>query len=263
MANQTVIEGATSFGTPNSGDSVFVLGGAAAITTNVDQSALANGLAIVEISRAFSGQLATAANPLYTEITTRLVYAARAGAAYFRCKTGADATPLVQVNTAGEFHFVVGGLVTRFEVANGPAKIWGPAAATNIRVSGSGHLTLIDDTSTDPTLIHLMGGGSVYTERGFATGINDGGGLTIDAGSNVIGALSCRGRGSTKLIESGTITALNCEGHVPDTSELINPLTITDVGINMLLPNAQAFLDHPLITFTNTPVRYVSDGRIW
>lgn len=265
MADVLVQPGSDTVGAPNSGDNLYILGGNEPIDTAVDQSALANGLAIVEVSRAYTGTVGSAGSPFYTEITTRLVYASQSGAMYYRGKDAGDATPLIQINGGGEFHAVTDGTATRFEVANGVAKIYGPFIATNVR-TGGGYTTILDDTSTDPTLIHLMSGGTVYTERGMTTGTVDVGLLIIEAGTNAITTLNCNGSPSvsrTQLIESGTITTINCNGHVPDCSKLTQPLTITNTGINMTLPGAQAFLDHPLITFTNTPTRYVSDGRNW
>lgn len=261
MADFYIVEGSADVGTPGDGDNVFLLGGSGVITTNLDKSALTNGFAIFEIARPFTGTYGSAANPMYVEVTTRLVYAARAGAMFYRGKDSGDATPLIQVNTGGKFEFV-DGTATRFEVAAGFAQVDATAIATNIRIGGGGSLSLLDDSSTDPTLLHIMGSGTAITERGGTTFTNDGGNLTIDAGANAITTLNCRAHGKTILTESGTITTCNCDGHVPDTSALIRPLTISATNINMLLPNAQAFLDHPLITHSSV-TRYVSDGRIW
>lgn len=263
MADYFIGEGSTTVDAPSDGDNVFVLGGSAAIVTNVDKSSIT--FVRFEVSRAYTGTFATAANPMYVEVTGQLIYAAQSGAMYYRGKDTTDATPLIQVVGGGTFHFVVDGTATRFEIGSGSAIIYGPAIATNIRVGG-GSLTLLDDTSTDPTLLHLMSGGTVYTERGGTTFTNDAGTLLIEAGTNAITTLNCNGPlqiAKTHLTESGTITTANVVGHVPDTSKLTRPLTITNTAINMSLPGAQAFLDNPLITFTNAPTRYISDGRSW
>lgn len=265
MADVPIAHGANSLGTPNSGDSIQILGGNTNIDTNVDQSALANGLVNFEVSRAYTGIVASSGNPVYVEITGSLIYAAQSGQMYYRGKDAGDASAVIQVHSGGEFHFVTDGTATRFEVGAGIVKIYGPCIVTNLR-TGGGYTSLLDDTSTDPTLIHLMSGGTVYTERGATTMTNDMGTLLIEAGSNAITTLNCNGSPSvarTSLTESGTITTLNCNGHVPDTSKLTQAVTITNTNINMALPGAQAFLDNPRITFTNAATRYISDGRIW
>jgi hypothetical protein len=266
MADIPIIAGANSLGSLSSGDSVYILGGSATIDTNLDQSALANGLVIVEVGKAYTGQFGSAAAPFYSEITERLVYAAGAGSIYYKGKDGGDATPLVQCIGGGYFGFI-DGTATRFEVLSGQASIGALSIATNIRIAG-GSTMIHDDSSTDPTLLHLLpgpngSGGTCETKRGGTTIINDGGQLTIDAGSNVITTLDCTGAAGvarTVLRKSGTITSLNALGHVPDVSQLADPLTITNVNINMSLPGAQALLSHPLIT-PGTTVQYITDGR--
>lgn len=265
MADVPIAHGANSLGTPSSGDSIYILGGNTSIDTAVDQSALAAGLVNFEVSRAYTAHIGSSGNPVYVEITGRLIYAAQSGSMYYRGKDAGDATVLIQIHTGGEFHAVTDGTATRFEMGSGVAKIYGPFIATNIRMGG-GYLTILDDTSTDPTLIHMMSGGTVFTERGMTTGTVDQGTLIIEAGTNAITTLNCSGPpqvARTILTESGTITTLNATGHIPDTTKLTNPMTITNTTINMTLPGAAAFLQNPLITFTNAATEYISDGRVW
>jgi hypothetical protein len=270
MASVTVTEGATTLGTPASGDSLFILGGNATITTNVDQSALAAGLVREEISRAYTGQYASAGAPHKVQISTARVYMAISGDMYYQAAgNGGNTAALIQVIAGGHFHFVAGGTATRFEVIAGQATISAPCVVTSLRIAG-GSTTLLDDSSTDPTLIELMAGpagtgGTCYTERGGTTFTNGCGTLTIKAASNTLTTLNCQGSpltAKTVLVTSGTITTVNATGHIPDTTQLVQPVTITNTPINMGLPGAQAFLDHPLITFTNTPTRYITDGRL-
>lgn len=261
MATATIIRGATAVGSPSSGDSLFVLGGNAAIVTDVNQSGLADGLVVVEVSREYFGEFATAANPFYVEVTSRLFYLASGGNMYYRGKDATDATPLILVAGGGHFHAVTDGTATRFEVHSGEATISGPFIATTLRASG-GRIQLLDDTSTDPTLIHLVRGhgARLKTERGATTMTLEWGEAVIDAGSNTIGTINALGA-DIRLLSSGTITTANLHSSIIDLSRLTAPITITNTNINMALPGAQAFLDHPLITFTNAATRYCGDGR--
>lgn len=256
----TVERGATSLGTPGDGNPLYILGGGATITGNVDHSALTNGLTYVEISREFYGVLGGAGAPFICEIQNHFFYLASGGEVYYQAKDTTDATPLVWVHSGGHFRAVTDGTVTRFEVSAGTVTISAPFIATTLRVGG-GNVSLLDATSTDPTLIHMTkGGGRLRTERGATTITCEGGDIIIDAGSNTIGTLNALG-GGIKLLGSGTITTANCYSSIPDLSSLTQPVTITNSTVNMSLPGAQAFLDHALVTFTNTPTRLLGDGR--
>lgn len=264
MANVFIAEGAESVGAPNSGDSLFALGGGATINTNLDQSALAAGLVRVEVSKAYTGQFGSAGAPFKTKITTAIVYAAAAGDMYYRAQgqtsPGDDTAALIYHIGGGHFHFVTGGTATRYEQLSGIGSIAAPCVVTNFRMAG-GQCTIFDDSSTDPTVCEVYAG-QLTTERGGTTLSNHDGTMVIDAATNTITTLNCLGRtGNTILKESGTITTLNATGHIPDVSQLTRPVTVTDTNINMSLPGAQAFLDHPLITFSNSPQRRITDGR--
>lgn len=268
MPDIPISEGVSTLASLSDGDNLYILGGGAAITTSVDKSGFTTGVVVCEVGRAYTGQFATAASPFYAEITERLVYAAAAGAMYWRGKDSGDATPLVQVIGGGHFYFV-DGTATRLEAVSGQVTVAAGAIGTNIRLAG-GAVTILDDSSTDPTLLHLMAGpggqgATCYTERGGTTFTNDAGSLSIVAGSNAITTLNCYGSSAmarTLLRQSGTITTLNAIGHIPDTTQLTSPLTITNTNVNMSLPGAQALLQNPLINFTNTPTEYITDGRL-
>lgn len=268
MATVTVDEGSKTLGSPSSGDSLFILGGAQYINTNVDQSALANGLVAVEVSGAFAGQFGSAGSPFYSEVTGYIWYGAITGDMYYRGKDSGDATPIAYIAGGGHFHGVTDGTITTGHVTSGHATFEAPFIVVSLYVAG-GSTSLLDDSSTDPTLIRMMAGkngtgGALLTERGGTTITNECGDLTIDANTNTIGTLNCTGStqtARTRLKECGTITTANLTGHIPDMTNFARPLTITNTTINMTLPGAQAFLDNPLITFTNTPARLGTDGR--
>lgn len=267
MATVYVANGSKTMGSPSAGDNLIILEGNAVIDTNINQSSLgAGGIAREEVSRAFTGQIGTAAAPHRAEISTVLVYMAQAGDMYYYPNGNANTCANLQVNAGGTFHLVTGGTCTLAQIGSGALQATAGAVITTLKASG-GSVTITDTATTGITTLDMWPGPSgtgpsVYTNRGGTTFTNKGGTLTIDASTNAITTLNCSGPGKTILKESGTITTINVEGHVPDTSALVRALTITNTNINMTLPGAQAFLDHPLITFTNTPTRYISDGRI-
>lgn len=263
MADSYVAEGSTTITAPGVGENVYFLGGNAAVVTGVDLSGVAD-IARIEVSRAFTGSIGTSGNPLYCEVASALIYAAQSGSMYYRAKDGAgEHAVLVRVCGGGHFHAVTDGTFDKFEILSGTATIEGPIIATTISTAG-GSLTILDDTSTDPTTLQLLSGGSVYTERGGTTFTVMAGTLAVEAGTNTVTTFNCYGpptNARTYLTECGTITTLNAYGHIPDTTKMVRPLTITNTNINMSLPGAQAFLDNPLITFTNAATRFITDGR--
>ena len=265
MSDLIVGDAAASIGSPSSDDNLYFEGGNTPIITNVDQSALANGLATIIAMAARTGDIGTAAAPLYTECSVKLICKMMAGTFYFRCKDTTDATPLIQIGGAGNFQFVTGGTATRFEIMSASAQIAGGCLATNVRASGGNLYIVNTGSSTAQTVLHLMagpsGGASVLTERGITTGTVEAGTLRIDNDGTAITTLNLTGSAQvakTIIEDSGTITTLNVYGHVPDMTRLSRPITITNTNINMSLPGSFDFLANPMITFTNAATKYIT-----
>lgn len=261
MPDQFVARGATTFGTPTNADNIYVLGGSASITANVNWSTVA-GIGIFEINKEFSGVIASSAAPFKGEVDTRLVYEAQAGSMYFDSDGSiTDATALVQVIGGGHFTFQGAGTITRLEIGSGQLTIAATAVVTTLRVGG-GTTRMLDDTSTDPTTVEVYAG-FIETERG-ATTLTHIGGTTIvkhnTTGPNAFTTVNVHGPG-LKIIECGTITTLNCLGGVPDLSELSRPVTVTNSNVNMKLPGAKELLRHSKLTFTNATTTLIHDGR--
>lgn len=265
MADIVIAEGSKTV-SGSSGDSLFVPIGSQIIDTATDQSALANGYVKVEIGNPFSGDMGTSGNPFYSEITSYLWYGAATGTMWFRCKTAGDSTPTAYAAGGGHLRCVTGGVITNFSIASGQVTVAGPFTGTNFYIVGG--VTIIeDDTSTDPTILHMMApksgrGGRVLTERGGGTITNSAGDLTIEATANTITTLNCLGTPdtATTLIKTcGTITTANLTGHIPSGPHAY-PVAITTANINMMLPGAAAFLLNPLLTIGTTN-KVGSDGR--
>lgn len=263
MATQVIIAGDTSFDAVGAGDSFYVTGGGQTIAGNVDGSGQ-NTSVLAEIGKAFTGQIGTAADPWQTAFSTRLVYAAAAGDIYFESDAAdTETTALVQCIGGGHFHFVNAGIATRFESISGQVTVGNGAVITNGRFGG-GLVNLLDTGSATALTILNVSGATVYSQRPHTTIILMSGSLTLDA--DAAGAVNAHTTinvygGTLNLKDSGTITTLTWEGGMVNASQIARATTITNTNIRMDLPGAQALLDSPNITFTNTPTRYYTDGR--
>lgn len=251
MATQIVAVGAETLGTPTGDDDIHVIGGSATIDTNMDWSGVTQA-AVLEVSGGFNGQFGTAAAPFKGRVSSRFVYAASGGDAYWVSDGSAsDISPRLLHIGGGHLHFETTGTITAAEIAHHQATFTVATAVTvtNLYLA-AGTVYVYDDGSTDPTLIEQHGG-SLFLERGATTLIHSKGQTTIDAGTNAFTTISIYGPG-VSIEDSGTITTLNAYGGLPDVSELARPLTISTTNINLALPGAREFLNNPLITFSST-----------
>jgi len=267
MATVYITDGSADVGTPLSGDDLIQLGGSRTIDTGLNQSALAAGLARVEVPLSYSGQYGSTSGALLAQISGQLIYAASKGDMYYTPDGVADTCALIQCIGGGHMHLIGSvGTVTRAEVKSGQFTCAALVTITNYRQTG-GLGTLSDDGgTTDPTLVEV-GSGHLILRRGATTltaffhqGARAPGSVLVDAGTNAIPTLNCDG-GIVTIKECGTITTLNCRGSLPDVRNLARKLTITNTNIYMDLPGAQALLDHPLITYSNAATRLMHDGR--
>lgn len=263
MATQTIISGAETLGTANAGDSFYITGGGATITGNNDYSGV-NTCVLMEVAKPFTGQLGSSSNPITMAFSTRLVYGAAAGDMWYKSDSAdTDTTALIQHIGGGHLHFNTTGIATRMEQLSGQFTVGNAPTLTTYRQAG-GQSTLQDTGSGPAITLFQQVGGSCLNQRPITTYTGAGGNVVFDADTtgavNAIGTINAYGANLT-LKSPGTITALNWLSGIVDASQLTRTLTITDCTINMALPGAQALLDHPLITYTNTPVRVFTDGR--
>jgi hypothetical protein len=251
MAARTIEEGDDDFGTPAADEAVYVEGGATTIDQNLDWSGVTD-MEILSVPAGFIADIGSANGPLITRIGTELLYAASAGDLWWESTGSASTTSaLAKILGGGHLHIINAGVVTRVEQSSGRLTIGPDAAGTNIRIAG-GIADLLDDGSTDPTLLEILAG-LCTTERGGTTFKHMGGQLVIDAGANTIGTLEIYSHG-LQLLGCGTITQLNAINGIPDLSSLKFPVTVTNCSVNTLLSGAHAFLSHSKLTFTNTPL---------
>lgn len=264
MATQRVLSNASTFGTPTGGDSIFVEPGASAVTGNSDWSGVTR-IVTMEVAKGFSGSIGTASAPFKAAATTRILHMGSGDFYWESNSSDSETTALAWLWGSGTLYCTgSGAIITRGEAINGRFILDAASTLTTGRFGGSSNFELRDDGS-GPTVTTLeVAGGSGVSRRPHTTINGVRGALVLDA--DTTGAVNTHGtinlyNMALTIRDSGTITLLNALGSIPDLSQLVRALTITDVNINMMLPNAQAFLDHPLITFSNTPVRLYTDGR--
>lgn len=260
MATQRIQPGATSLGSASNGDSIYLLGGSALIAGNVDYSSVA-GVAMVDVSRSYTGYFGSASAPFKARITGSMIYGAGGGSMYFvSASTGGGTSALARVTGGGTLYFVEAGTITLVEMLSGGFSCAAACIVPTLRVAG-GSASILGTGGTPPTLIEtLPAGGYVLTQRGATTARHAGGRMVIDSATNTVGTLEVYAPGC-EILEAGTITTLLAKGGIPDVSQLRGPLTITNSEINMALPRAKEFLLNPLISFSTTPVKLVFDGR--
>jgi hypothetical protein len=265
MATQT-IRNATTFGAAAAGDTFFVQEGALDITGNLDYSGV-NTSVIGEISRFYTGSIGSSSESWKTAFSTRLVWEGSGDLWFESNSLDSEATALIYCIGAGHLHLTGSAappVVTRLEALSGFQTVAAGVTVTTGRFGGSSSARLLDSGSAVAVTTLDVIGGQVYSQRPHTTINGAGGSIMLDCdstgGVNAHGTINAYGA-KISIRDSGTITTLNAMYSVPDASTLTRALTITNTTINMGLPGAQAFLDHPLITFTNTPTRVGSDGR--
>lgn len=241
--------------TPNAGDEVYIQHEAPSITGNLDWSATA-GAAIFDVAPDYSGNIGSAASPLKISCSTHFLFEGRNICYWNSDDSGSNTTALCVVDGSGVLH-IGGGTVTRLEVANGTVWVGASAVITNLRVMG-GLVYLLDDTSTDATLIENYGG-TVHVERGGSTTITHVRGSTVIEGrgaTETITTANVYGPGMVlrKVGTTGVITTMNALGGIPDVNHLQKKVTITTLNLNRRLPGAQDFAQHPMLT--TTPAEY-------
>jgi hypothetical protein len=244
-------------------DDVFLQDGNTPLTTDIDASGLAaGGYDEFVVAFGWKANIGTFSNPLQAEVSTRFVYGAGAGQCWYYPNGDSDVCALLRVIGPGRprMTLLTGGTITVLECSSGITDVTEPVAATTIRVDKSAIINILDNSSTDPTLLDASGG-TVNTARGATTITQRGSAnVNVNAETNAIGTWNVDG-GRAVLIESGTITTLNWKAGSFDVRQLNRPVTITTANIwtTAIDPaTLNALLTHPLVTI-GTP-NYIMDG---
>ena len=258
MAIQTVAKGATSLGGPIDADDIHLLGGSATIDqSNLDWSGVAAADNVI-VPPTFNGALGTAAVPFQARVTTLFEYAASGGSCHW--SSDSDGTPddtsarlLMPLGTAGHMHLVAASasIVTLVETYGGQLTIPAGVASPSLYM-GAGAVVRQYDVGTDSTTIRNAGG-TLYLWRGASVLNHDYGQTIIQSdNSNVITTLNIHTAGVQIMSTGGAaITNCLCYGGIPDTSQLNQAFICTNTTINISLPGARDFENHPLITHSS------------
>jgi hypothetical protein len=247
-------EDVESPGAWSTSDLFYLVNGSQEISTNVDNNGA--DMHVIDVGPGFEGDFGTAASPIVAQVSDVIVdafpyfsYAARSGSCHYSATVGGLCDRLIQ--DGDNMLHLVAGTATRYDLNRGTLEAQAAGfIGTLVQKSGASSLIAAATQLTTGTII----GGTCRTERGATTfTVRDSGHLMLECKTNAIGTLNVDG-GTTTLRDCGTITQFNgTAGNLID--DLSRPLTITDCTIDISLPWAEAFLNNPLITFTNTVVK--------
>lgn len=268
MASNTISPLAPTFPSPSAGDDFTLQAGRYDVTANVDATAV-NQMLFARIMRGYKGTIGTATGPWAASFSQArgasagpaLEYLADEGHFYWRSKSlDSSTTPVALIDGGGHLHLITEGTVSAVELNRGEFSLENGPTVTNLFVrQGTAWLrdTGTGTALTAASLLHALA--RVRCARPVTT-LNIYNGefwwLADSAnGANAITTINMFG-GKLIVVSPGTLTDILHYGGAIDTSQLDRPWTITNTAgtgsfVNPNEPGVQAFLDHPLITFTN------------
>jgi hypothetical protein len=228
MATEYLNDGATSFAAANwatitggagSGfvntATLIVPGGSNSVTGDMDWSALTSGIAWLKIAEPFSGNIGTAASPLYVDVTD-------GSAAEWRSDNNEGR---LRHDGSGR-SYLINGTVTYLRVQRGTFQAEAASTVTNAVLMG-GSATFLTKTAAG-TLLNVYAGSHVI-QRPFTT-INVYGGTLLVNVYNAAGASTINQYGGTVILYghgNTAVTAYNHLGGALDWSKLRVDTTIT------------------------------------
>jgi hypothetical protein len=248
MATEYLNDGATSFAAANwatiagvggsgfaNGATLVVPGGSNSVTGDLDWTALTTGIATLKIAEPFSGNIGTAASPLYVDVTDGSAAEWRSdnnegrlrhdgsGSLFFR----SDATAVDNFWQYGAGRsYLINGTVTYLRVQRGTFQAEAASTVTNAVLMG-GSATFLTKTAAG-TLLNVYAGSHVI-QRPFTT-INVYGGTLLVNVYNAAGASTINQYGGTVILYghgNTAVTAYNHLGGALDWSKLRVDTTIT------------------------------------
>lgn len=243
-------------------DSIVFVRGGVNVDTNLDHSALTEGVTNILVSKDFFGNIGTPSSSLLADVdgaaTGKFRYQGN-GACWYTPSGDNDLANLVQNVGRGTLTINGTGTVTELQSGLGQTVVGGNITATNIRLSG-GNVDVQSTSGAAVTTIEQTGG-FLKMARGCTTFSIYGGATTIEAGTNAITTINYAG-GNLFLAQSGTITTLNIIAGNANAIRISRGITITNTVVWGSVPGASALLDQTaLITFTNAPTWRIDTGN--
>lgn len=265
MATVTVYD-SSSITLPSNGDTLNFEGGSADVTTGLDITSLLEGLDFINVTRNWHTNIGSPATSLRADLdfsaSSRMRYNAGGGSMWYSPNGDNNLAHLIQCTGVGNLILNGTGTVTRLEHGRGNTTVGGSITMTNLDLAG-GKVEQQAGGATAPTTVTISGG-KFDSKRG----LNAGGNLFLYGGEAVFDTTDAIPtitftNGRLRLLRSGTITAFNVIGGDLRNVEISRAITITDTTIWASVPGMSAFLDNPLITFTNAPTRRIATMSEW
>ena len=237
-----LVEDSASLGTVANTDSIYVVSGTQDIVTNVDQSALAGGLTIVDVAPRFTASFGTLSVPFKADIDqgSGIFRFAGSGQCFYHAGGGSAVCTKLRVLN-GTMNLITGGTITTAECMRGRMISAAAVTITTLLVGGA-DVRIEGTTGTASTTVEMTDG-SLYMRKGIAGGGTlsmYGGELVIDCGTNTIPTLNIYG-GTLHLRNCGTITTMNLVKGDSAKIVVARPITITTLNVWASVRGASAF----------------------
>lgn len=259
MATNTIYK-TNTIGAPLDGDTLNFEGGGVNVDTGLDQSALTEGLTNINVLRSFFGNIGSPSTSLKADLdfaaSSTLWYDAGGGAMWYTPNGDNNlANKIRATSIAGTLTLNGTGTVTQLEVGRGTVIIGGNITVTTLYIAGG---QVIHQAGTAPTTV-IITGGSYQTFRGGTTITQHGGLVDMDT-TTAITTYNMAG-GRHILRRSGTITNYNLFAGDARNVEISRAITMTNSTVWASVGNASAFMQNPMITFTNATTKIIADGN--
>jgi len=240
MADAFLNNGATSLAGANWSDAtgfadaatLIVDRGSATSFSDIDYSALANGIDTFTVLPGFTGGLQGAdGSPLKFDCdyntTKRFSYGAGGGVARYLAGGGSGVCTNIENVGNGDL-YLMGGTFTNAALTSGSTSVNGSSVVTNLRVTGGNNVVAYNATAL--TIFEHLAGYTVL-KRGVATGVMNGGVLEVDfddggTTTGTFGSTSFQWNGGKIILKNGNISNFVWRGGSLDVRALRRAATI-------------------------------------
>lgn len=240
MADAFLNNGAVSLAAANWSDAtgfadaatLIVDRGSATSFSDIDYSALTNGIDTFTVLPGFTGGLQGAdGSPLKFDCdyntTKRFSYGAGGGVARYLAGGGSGVCTNIENVGNGDL-YLMGGTFTNAALTSGSTSVNGSSVVTNLRVAGGSNVVAYNATAL--TVFEQTGGYTVL-KRGVATGVMNGGVLEVDfddggTTTGTFGSTSFQWNGGKIILKNGHISNFVWRGGSLDVRALRRAATI-------------------------------------